>query len=266
MGHRVVAVDADPRNIEWASKEFHDAVASGQLALVNAAVSDADGHAEFYLSKSTVWSSLKAGIAGRLGRSDHRIQVATKRLDGLFRQYGTPCYCKIDVEGYDAVCLKTLEGSDDLPKYISVESECLSEGESADEELYLRTLKGLQALGYNRFKLVDQASLKVLEDEVIYDDHPIGLMSLIRQKFNRGYDSPYSRIKRDNHQRLRHRLGRSRDFAFGSTGPFGDQLDGEWCDGITAERRLTIHRHAFFQMRSARSFGFWCDWHATRNS
>lgn len=264
QGYRVVAVDADPRNIEWAKNEFQNAIQSGQLTLVNAAASDVDGQAEFYLSKSTVWSSLKSGIAGRLGRNDHPIQVATKRLDGLFSTYGVPYYCKIDVEGYDHVCLQTLQGMSKLPQFISVESECLAEGETASSEIYLRTLRGLEALGYNRFKLVDQASLSVLDDQVIYDDSPIGWIAHIRQLLKRGYDSQFSRIKRSSQQQLRMRLNRERDYAFGATGPFGDQLGGEWSDAATALRRLELHRRAFFQMRSARSFGFWCDWHATR--
>ncbi len=262
LGHRVVAVDADPRNIEWARGEFPQAVVSGQLTLVHAAASETDGMTEFYLSKSTVWSSLKSGIAGRLGRLDHSIQVPTRRLDGLFREYGTPVYCKIDVEGYDAVCLQTLVGMSDLPKYISVETECLSDGEKVEASIYLQTLKGLQALGYDRFKLVDQASLRVLDDEMIYDDRPLGWVATVRQCLGRGYDNRFSRIKRESHQRLKERLGRV--YPFGATGPFAEELDGEWCDGPTVQRRLEQHRQAFFQMASARSFGFWCDLHATR--
>ncbi|MBX3437098.1 MAG: hypothetical protein KF861_06380, partial [Planctomycetaceae bacterium] len=65
-GCRVIAVDADLRNIESARTRFSAQIASGQLTLVHAAISDTDDQLiKFHLSKNTVWSSLNPEIANR---------------------------------------------------------------------------------------------------------------------------------------------------------------------------------------------------------
>lgn len=264
-GYQVVAVDADPRNIAWAENEFSKHIAQGQLRLEHAAVSDSEGTIDFHLSKTTVWSSIKSGIADRRGRTDRVIQVPTRRLDRLFEQYGTPLYCKIDVEGYDAVCAKTLRDAPNLPQYISVETECLAEGQKGGPDLYLETLFVLRDLGYNRFKLVDQTSLQVLDAARIYDDRPLSIAAAIHKFFNRrGYDHLFRRAKRESRAELKARLGY--DFPPGASGPFGDSLAGQWSTIAQAERLLESHRSDYFRMSSARDFGFWCDWHATRFS
>jgi len=263
MGYRVVAVDADPRNIAWAKNEFSREVDSGQLRLEHAAVSDSEGTIDFHLSKTTVWSSIKSGIADRRGRSDCNIQVPTRRLDRLFEQYGTPDYCKIDVEGYDAICAKTLLDYPHRPRFISVETECLAEGEKAGPETYLETLFVLRDLGYNRFKLVDQTSLQVLDAERIYDDRPLSFTAAISKFLNRGgYDHLFRRVKRSSRTKLKERLGY--EYPAGATGPFGDSLDGQWSTVDEAQSLIEFHRAAYFRMSTARDFGFWCDWHATR--
>lgn len=53
-------------------------------------------------------------------------------------------------------------------------------------------------------------------------------------------------------------------FPIGATGPFGDDLMGEWMDFESARRTLLRHRRDFFRMRYVRGFEFWCDWHASR--
>jgi len=51
-------------------------------------------------------------------------------------------YLKVDIEGYDLVCIKGLAGLD-LPKYISVESEAVEEGEILSDRDVLGTLDAL---------------------------------------------------------------------------------------------------------------------------
>jgi FkbM family methyltransferase len=191
-GYRVVAIDADPRNIEWARREFAAQLQSGQLLIEHASMSHAEATIDFHLSKSTVWSSIKSGIAGRQGRADRKITVPTRRLDRLFEKYGTLLYCKVDFEGYDAICVGTLSECPHRPLYISVDSERLVEGEKTGPEVCLETLHVLPNLGYDRFKLVDQSSLQVLSREIIHDDRPLGWYATIRKLLGRGYDSLWS--------------------------------------------------------------------------
>ena len=47
----------------------------------------------------------------------------------MFHEYGTPFYCKIDIEGNDIIALQTVEKVSEKPLYISVETECIGEDE-----------------------------------------------------------------------------------------------------------------------------------------
>ena len=95
-------------------------------------------------------------------------KVKTKTLSTLFKEYGTPYYCKIDIEGFDANALRSMVGAKIKPTFTSAEAECKPEGESASEDGVLETLDELINNGYKKFKLVDQFTLKVLGVEDFY--------------------------------------------------------------------------------------------------
>lgn len=85
----------------------------------------------------------------------------------MFHEYGTPFYCKIDIEGNDIIALQTMEKVSEKPLYISVETECIGEDEDiAGHEL--DTLNALYQLGYRKFKLVDQRTLTVLDIIIVF--------------------------------------------------------------------------------------------------
>jgi hypothetical protein len=62
----------------------------------------------------------------------------------ILRQFGTPHYLKIDIEGYDLRILRALEKLPSRPKYISV------------EECGVQIIDQLHRLGAHDFKLVSQ--------------------------------------------------------------------------------------------------------------
>jgi FkbM family methyltransferase len=253
-GFEVLAVDADPRMIEVMKRTFRSALAAGQLILLNAAVSDEDGiESDFHISKNSEWSSLRRAASNRNGTYQKSIKVKTRTVPSLVREYGSPHYCKIDIEGYDAVCLKTLSRLEQLPVFISTETECLAEFENETEDKILGTLNALRDLAYGKFKLVDQRTLTVLE---------MG---------NRFYSSNFldrttqlgMHLRRWRQRRvLRSRLGY--DFPSGSTGPFGDDLSSQWLTYELAKENLLFHRGELFKTKWARNYSFWCDWHAKR--
>jgi len=251
-GYRVLAVDADARMVERAAAEFAGFVADGRLELLNAAVSEtASSSIAFHLSANTMWSSAEAGIAGRLGLRGETVEVQTRTLAELIAEFGAPLYCKIDIEGLDAAALRSLEHADQLPEYISAETECLAEDERITDEKALETLLCLARLGYRRFKLVDQGSLTVLEPEKPFYTARDSILNGALRKLGGG-------------DRLRRRTLRQAgyDFPAGATGPFGTDLRGSWLDHATARDTLLFHRRNYFASRSAVAFGFWCDWHA----
>ena len=246
-GAAVVAIDADRRVIEHARATFADAVTAGRLHLIHAAVALSSGTIPFHLSDNSEWSSLSSDIATRKRLGMTTIEVQAVRLPDVFRAHGTPDYCKIDVEGADLLCLESLQGYAPLPQFLSVESECAGD-QGLTESAALRTLHALHSLGYERFKLVDQATLAVLRPNTRF--YAPSVWQRVRRKL-----SP-------TRERLERRLGWR--FARGASGPFGEDLDGDWSTYPAAVSLLRAHRADYYRQPSAAPFGFWCDWHATR--
>lgn len=258
LGYKVISIDADNELVRAAYLKYKNEVQSGQLQILNYAIADADDmQVSFNISNSTIWSSLKKEISDRNGSHKSEITVTTKSLKTLFDIYGVPLYCKIDIEGYDNVCLESLQSAKELPKYISVETECISEGQAQTDSDALQTLTSLQKLGYNKFKLVDQRTLEVLE---------------LNRKFYLKKDSFFDYLTRiskkiSNSKTARQQYAQKLDynFSYGASGPFGNSLPKSWMNFEEASEALLKHRKDYFQLSGVKEFSFWCDWHACRD-
>lgn len=245
-GFRVLAVDADVESIVNASKRFSREIESGQLTLLNFAICELDDQdVQLHLSTHSLWNSLLHAIADRGGRFKSARAVPARSLRRLLEAYGVPFYCKLDIEGADARALTTLAGITAVPKYVSVETECVGDDERLSDEQALTTLRRLVEAGYHCFKLVEQNSLTVLDG---------------RPFFGAGSDSTSAEPPMGHRQRL---VGvHGFDFAPSSTGPFGEDLGGKWINYGEAEKLLLFHRNAFFRQPGVSTISFWCDWHA----
>jgi FkbM family methyltransferase len=242
-GFRVVAVEADPDLVELAKSTFSGYLLRGQLDIVNLAIAEREGEQmEFYLSEKTEWNSLKKPLADRRNLWRRTITVKTTTLPALIGKFGVPYYCKIDIEGFDKICLESLVGQEPLPTYVSVETESLGEAENLTESQAIETLDSLVVLGYGKFKLVDQSTLRVLEPE-------------------RGFYCADGTRQQDRWRLLRSSLGHK--FPPGASGPFGPDLASHWLDYESAKGTLLRHREDYFRSIGAVNYGFWCDWHAT---
>ena len=264
-GYRVVAVDADPRLIERAKVVFADALHAGRLTLVCCAVSGNEQDLlDFHLSERSIWSSTNKAVSTRENVAVQTVQVQGRRLPDLFTQYGVPLYCKIDIEGMDAACLRTLKETADLPRYISVETECIGDRDELTEAQALETLDELQRLGYTRFKLVDQTSLLVLSPSTsIYRERP-SLWQRALRRLPQRTATPYNYWEAVDANRARLNTAHQYEFPKSASGPFGADLDGRWLNADAARATLRRHRREYFRMPDAKRYGFWCDWHATR--
>lgn len=152
-GYIIVAVDADINKLRQVYNLFNEYVYSGQLILINKAIySEENIIIDFYIQPNeTVWNSLYKNISEREHES-YNIKVKTTTLYNLIELYGNPEYCKIDIEGADILALESLR--DELPKYISCETECLGVGDIPEP---LKVLNKLYELGYTKFYLEDQS-------------------------------------------------------------------------------------------------------------
>jgi FkbM family methyltransferase len=210
-GFRVVAIEANPALADNLREKFRTHIDNGGLVVVSYAIAEAPGEVGFYLSERSEWGTVQSAFAERnasMGSPSTLIKVKAIRLQDVLAEYGTPYYLKIDVEGTDVLCLKSLLDLPDRPKYVSIESDKRS------WEALLQEFELFKQLGYTKFKIVDQ--------EQVY-----------RQKAPR----PAAEGLYIDHS-----------FEPGSSGLFGRELPGKWLTMRQALRhyRLIYLRYYFF--------------------
>ncbi|MBO1905773.1 FkbM family methyltransferase [Microvirga sp. 3-52] len=146
-GFNVVAVEANPELVEAGKQRFAEPIAAGQLTIVQKAIADRQGTVTLYVNPGhTDWSSIYKDIATRDGVEVQEVQAQAVTITDLFREYGVPYYAKIDIEKADRDALMQMSRTTERPRFVSVEAHDIS---------YLTYLRDM---GYNRFKVVNQAN------------------------------------------------------------------------------------------------------------
>jgi FkbM family methyltransferase len=257
LGHSVAAIEADPALAEALRVRFAAEIAGGRVTVVNAAVTERDQEkVAFYVSRDNTESSLISSMAERSGPAAERIGVMGRSLCSLFGEFGLPWYCKIDIEGYDAAAVAGMAGYGGRPAYISCESTGHPIGEiGRDEGLLYIVLDTLVAQGYRRFKLVDQESFLLLTDAAYYDRlhrWPVRARTKLERwtgRLTAGYNN-------------RLWLARQGLPEAGSvSGPFGEDLAGEWADYEVTRRRMLRHFSHYYHYTKNKQYIFWVDIH-----
>lgn len=114
LGARVVAVEPQPLCGRAIRAIYAD---DADVVLVEAACGASESTVTFYVNSanptvSTVSKEFVAAADGAAGWEgqvwDTEIQAPTVTLDGLIREYGTPVFTKIDVEGFEDAVLAGL--------------------------------------------------------------------------------------------------------------------------------------------------------------
>ena len=145
-GFQVVGLEAIPTLCQLVRDENQEALASGQLTVVERALwRRSRERATFYVNtEHDDWGSLDRGAAEKGVSSSLPINVETITLSDLFSAYGNPYYIKCDLEGGDAIFIEQLLEVDYRPSFVSIEAT------SADD------LAMLRACGYQKFQIVNQ--------------------------------------------------------------------------------------------------------------
>jgi FkbM family methyltransferase len=158
-GLDVVAVEANPELVESAQEDFGEAIRAGRLTIVNSAIAEERGTASFGIADLTIWSSLDPRMIARnenLANSRyHYVDVPTVPFADVLGDYGVPFYLKVDIEGYDMLCVRALRAYEERPRFISIESNVTVT--SADPDAVFDEIAELWTLGYRRFRYVDQS-------------------------------------------------------------------------------------------------------------
>jgi FkbM family methyltransferase len=238
-GFNVIGVEANLALCEEVAKRFQIEIQSGRLKIINKAVAHQSGRLKFYINtKDSIWSTLNPDWAERnrrRGSDCSECEVEATTMAALIKEFGTPYYMKIDIEGSDLLAIEGLAQLADRPKYLSIESE------KESFRGLRREISIMSSLGYNQFNIVNQPKV-------------------VRQR-------PPTRPKEGNYA--------SHQFVSGSSGLFGEELPGRWLtadEAIEAYRPIFL-RYAlcgdepFVRSRLAaallRRIGFRANWYDT---
>jgi FkbM family methyltransferase len=260
-GYRVVAIEADPTLVDKARYRFAAEIDQGRLALLNVAVGPEERLVPFWICEGrNEWNSFDRANAAKYGQQCHALDVQCTRFRNILGEHGVPHYLKIDIEGHDHYCLADLD-PDDLPRYVSLELSRLED------------LAALSELGYNAFKVINQ------HDHTQFRFQSLGLKAWLklklqkRPRLSRAFEALgtvkgrlaglLSRGSPTNGGRRRAAGGW--EFPFGSSGPFGEETDGEW---QTLEEAaycwLNFRRLGDIQYGPESRHVLWFDVHATK--
>lgn len=258
LGYRVIAVEANPVLARDLENKFSHAIGDGKLKVLNVAVAATDKETiPFYVSRDDWRSSTFKNIAEREATVVQTVDIATSTLSSLFENYGTPCYCKIDIEGNDALAINSLAGKTVRPAYISCEISCQSIANIQQKNsLLFETLNALEAAGYTSFQLIDQDSLLQLTHENHYS-RLCTLYNRVRTKIERltgWYTAKYS-----NRQLVARNRKVGIDYV---TTAFGEALTGPWTDIATTRKYMLFHFNDYYAHTQNKELIFWVDIHA----
>lgn len=194
-GFCVVAFEANPDFVEHCRSRFADAIAANRLTIVSGAVArGVEATLPFYVNTvDTTWGTLNPEWVARndrRGAPSRQIKVERVDLGEQFRQHGVPYYLKIDIEGTDTAAAEALRTLEDRPHFISIETDIFRLSRVKAE------IELLRSLGYRKFQPVQQMGIK------------------------------------DMRVVLQTRDGTAFEYVFerGASGPFGDDLPGDWLD------------------------------------
>src|SRR5579872_1802498 len=212
-GFRVVAFEARADFVEQCRTRFSEAIASGRLTIVSGAIAPGtDSSVSFYVNTvDTTWGTINPEWVARnerRGAPSRKIEVDRIDLGEQFRRYGMPYYLKIDIEGTDRTAAESLKALPDRPQFISIETDINRLSQVAEE------IGVLRSLGYRKFKPVQQMNIR-------------GARVTLKTREGATFEHV---------------------FESGASGPFGEDLPGEWLD----ERQcLSAYRSIFLRYRIA---------------
>jgi FkbM family methyltransferase len=157
-GFKVVSVEANSDLIEKAKIKFSEEISNGLLTLVDKAISvDSDSEITFYVNKDKDdWGTIDPDWNRSMNNNYISKTVSTINLEDLIKKFGVPYYIKIDIEGADVLCLKSLLNIKEIPEYLSV--ELLTPNNLSSKKVNaLEIISYLYVLGYRKFSIVDQS-------------------------------------------------------------------------------------------------------------
>jgi FkbM family methyltransferase len=227
-GFKVVAVEANPALVQNVNSVIGHYIESGQLQIINAAISTNNNPVELTICGDDVGSSsiYEYRLTARLPLGKFTVPGVTTQE--IMDRFGVPYYLKVDLEGADRLAVLDLSAAQ-RPEYLSFEI-----GDDFEE-----LLAHVSLIGYSRFKIINQTSFREVENQSSLKDRVT--LKIIRCL---GYTEPRSVRRKGRY----FELGRS-------SGPAPWCSDGRWCDQESVLRK-------WIKVRASRTANWWYDLHA----
>jgi FkbM family methyltransferase len=262
-GYRVLAIEADPSLMAGLRARFAAQIARGQLQILNIALAPTRGSMPFWICEGySLWNSLDRETATRMGRTALPVDVECWPLRDLLTHYGVPHYLKLSLHGEEHFCLADLD-PEALPTYVSLE---LPRDIGHSDKVFSRLLD----LGYGASKIIDQTNQRqfVVRPQTITERlrgalkrHP-RLQHTCEKTMGVGRRLLHSVWERQSGEAsVAQEAGQQWIFPEGSSGPFGEETDGDW--------RTTADAYAdwkFFLKDGSHNLSLWHDLHAMRTN
>jgi len=146
-GFDVIAVEANPRQVEKMQTAFHAELASGRLTIHGVAVAAEAGTARLLVHDHDDWTRLDAFRDYRFDPGAYQeLSVPARRFGDIYAEHETPYYVKLDIEGSETFAIRDIFASGRYPEYLSFEA---NPEKDALLELCVEH-------GYRRFNIVPQ--------------------------------------------------------------------------------------------------------------
>ncbi len=270
-GFNVLAIEADPTLVQQAKDRFIEYIKDGRLKILNIGIADREGEKEFYICDSnTVWNTFNIEELINRNVEYHTVKISCKKIDWVLKQYGTPFYLKIDIEGNDYLCIDALE-SYDLPRYVSTEIL----GDNNLERL--KVLARLYELGYTKFKCISQFDFIAMENPLAKEVKEYQRFRQIVRNNNlvlRGFMKLGVRKiinNKINELEAEFRTRGGYTFPEGSSGPFGEDTPGKWMNIHEIKEVCKYYLNLFNKdvesifWLEGYHYSFWADFHASKD-
>jgi hypothetical protein len=202
-------------------------------------VAECKGQLDFWICDDhSEWSSFRREIASRNGAKHRAIAVPCVAIRDLIGEFGVPHYIKIDIEGYDGICIAGLNSAI-APQYISIEMDHLCGASD---------LGRLAELGYKGFKIICQNNA--------WHQVTTGNLAFYRWGPNQSIIRRLTKLRTLGWELF---TGRK----FGESGPWGEKTSGTW-HSVDHARLVWRQLCDVDEQRGTRGVGWWFDIHAKK--
>jgi FkbM family methyltransferase len=149
-----VGIEANSGLVDMCRNKFKNEIQEGKLIIVDKAIHNQSGTIKFYIDQDKDdWGSTIKEWNRYYNKNVRELSVESITLEQIIKEHGLPYYMKINIEGADINCCKSLVHMKGKPKYISLELLAPFNMACLDSLDILSTLK---VLGYDKFNIVDQ--------------------------------------------------------------------------------------------------------------